>query len=62
LEALETLPGLPPSTALTPQLSLFAPPEPEAVAMLRALDPDRLSPREALELVYRLRERLPPGY
>ena len=61
LEALETLPGLSPSAAPTPQLSLFAPPEPEAVAMLRAIDPDRLSPREALELVYRLRERLPPG-
>jgi len=29
--------------------------------MLRALDPDRLSPREALDLLYRLREALDAG-
>jgi hypothetical protein len=27
---------------------------------LAAIDPDRLSPREALEALYRLREHLPP--
>ncbi|HXF08910.1 MAG TPA: DNA mismatch repair protein MutS [Candidatus Acidoferrales bacterium] len=54
LEALEALPPMPPPAA-SPQLPLFAPPEPEALTMLRALDPDRLSPREALDLLYRLR-------
>ena len=58
LEALEALPAVPPPTAASPQLPLFAPPEPEALTMLRALDPDRLSPREALDLLYRLRAAL----
>jgi len=57
LDALEALPAVPPP-APSPQLPLFAPPEPEALTMLRALDPDRLSPREALDLLYRLRESL----
>ncbi|MFZ5531936.1 MAG: DNA mismatch repair protein MutS [Pseudomonadota bacterium] len=57
LEALEALPPMPPPAA-SPQLPLFAPPEPEALTMLRALDPDRLSPREALDLLYRLRAAL----
>ena len=58
LEALEALPPAPPAAAASPQLPLFAPPEPEALRMLRALDPDRLSPREALDLLYRLRAAL----
>jgi len=49
-----------------PQLGLFtqAPPAPEAgpdeslLAELRDLNPDELTPREALEALYRLRERL----
>ena len=41
----------------TPQLALF-PREPPALAALRALDLDALSPREALEMLYRLRESL----
>ena len=49
----------------TPQLSLFGarPPEPEAEAgtdelraALETLEPDTLSPREALEALYRLKE------
>ena len=60
LEALEALPPTAPPAA-SPQLPLFAPPEPEALKMLRELDPDRLSPREALDLLYRLRETLEPG-
>ena len=49
------------------QVDLFAPPaaaasaaEPSAVEQaLTAIDPDRLSPREALEALYRLRALLP---
>jgi len=41
----------------SPQLGLFAPPMPSpAEEALRALDPDALSPREALEALYRLRK------
>jgi DNA mismatch repair protein MutS len=51
---------------LTPQLGLFQrppvkdhPPEPDALReQLESLDPDSLSPREALEWLYRLKERL----
>ena len=43
----------------TSQLSLFAPPAPSpAEEALRALDPDGLSPREALDALYRLRRML----
>jgi DNA mismatch repair protein MutS len=39
------------------QLSLFSTEEPNpAVEALRTLDPDGLSPREALEMVYRLKD------
>jgi DNA mismatch repair protein MutS len=39
------------------QLGLFAPPAPSpAVEALRALDPDALSPREALDALYRLHQ------
>ena len=62
LEALERSPahGLPPFAGSSPQLGLFAPPQPSALEeTLRALDPDTLSPREALEALYRLRSLLP---
>lgn len=43
----------------SPQLGLFAPAQPSAVEdMLRDIDPDALSPREALEALYRLRQVL----
>ena len=43
----------------TPQLGLFAPPAPSPVEeSLRALDPDAMSPREALEALYRLKKML----
>jgi DNA mismatch repair protein MutS len=52
--------------AANPQRDLFAPgaPVPEepsqhpALELLRSADPDALTPREALELVYRLRQKL----
>jgi DNA mismatch repair protein MutS len=48
------------ATKLAPvsqQLGLFAPPMPApAVEALRALDPDTLSPRDALETLYRLKK------
>jgi len=48
-----------PATAPAPQMGLFAPPLPSpAEEALRALDPDDLSPREALEQIYKLRKML----
>ncbi|MCC6302327.1 MAG: DNA mismatch repair protein MutS [Gammaproteobacteria bacterium] len=38
-----------------PQLTLFPAPEHPTLAALRGVDPDGLSPREALELLYRLK-------
>jgi DNA mismatch repair protein MutS len=39
-----------------PQLGLFAPPAPHpAVEMLAALEPDNLSPRQAMDILYRLK-------
>jgi len=49
----------PPSTGVapSPQLGLFAPPLPSpAEEALRALEPDMLSPRDALEALYRLKK------
>jgi DNA mismatch repair protein MutS len=43
--------------AEAPQLSLFQQEAP-ALTLLRALDLDALSPREALDMLYRLREAL----
>ncbi len=41
----------------TPQLALFAPPRPSAAEeALQALEPDTLSPRDALEMLYRLKK------
>jgi DNA mismatch repair protein MutS len=43
----------------SPQLALFAPPAPSAVERaLEAVDPDALSPREALDALYRLKKLL----
>jgi DNA mismatch repair protein MutS len=47
----------PPASA--PQMGLFAPPLPSPVEeALRALDPDNLAPREALDQIYKLRKML----
>ncbi|MGB0132987.1 DNA mismatch repair protein MutS [Dokdonella sp.] len=43
----------------TPQLGLFAPPAPSPIEeSVRALDPDSMSPRDALEALYRLKKML----
>jgi DNA mismatch repair protein MutS len=40
----------------SPQLGLFAPPEPSAAErVLHDVDPDALTPREALDVLYRLK-------
>ncbi|MBA4285833.1 MAG: DNA mismatch repair protein MutS [Xanthomonadaceae bacterium] len=39
-----------------PQLALFAAPESAALALLDGIDPDALSPREALDALYRLKK------
>lgn len=45
-----------PATEASPQLGLFAPAQPTAVERaLEAIDPDALTPREALEALYRLK-------
>jgi DNA mismatch repair protein MutS len=45
-----------PNAEASPQLGLFAPSAPSAVErMLDEVDPDTLSPREALETLYRLK-------
>ncbi len=60
-ERLEELERRTPAPTGAPQLPLFdaqtppAPPHP-ALEQLRAMDPDRLSPREALRLLYELKE------
>ena len=55
---LETAPAAQ-SSAPQPQLGLFAPPLPSAAEeALRALDPDTLTPRDALDLLYRLKRLL----
>ncbi|MYE44714.1 MAG: DNA mismatch repair protein MutS [Acidobacteria bacterium] len=41
--------------------SLLEPAENQVAEAVRSCDPDRLSPREALDLLYRLRRRLDPG-
>jgi DNA mismatch repair protein MutS len=45
-----------PAAGASPQLGLFAPAQPSAVERaLEAIDPDALTPREALEALYRLK-------
>ena len=57
LQQLENRVPPPPATvaALQPQLSLFEAPPSATLKLLDSLDPDALSPREALELVYKLK-------
>ncbi len=45
------------ASVTSPQLSLFAA-EPQALSALRELDPDALTPREALDALYRLKQLL----
>jgi DNA mismatch repair protein MutS len=48
------------STPATPQLALFDAPRHSAVEdELRGIEPDTLSPREALEALYRLKKLCP---
>jgi DNA mismatch repair protein MutS len=58
LSELEQQPPPAPSQAraVVPQLSLFAEPPSKALQMLDALDPDNLSPKQALEALYRLKK------
>jgi DNA mismatch repair protein MutS len=45
-----------PAAEASPQLGLFAPAQPSAAERaLEQLDPDALTPREALEALYRLK-------
>jgi DNA mismatch repair protein MutS len=55
-EAANTTPPSPKAEPKTPvpQLALFAP-DPEALRLLDGIDPDRLTPREALDWLYRLK-------
>ncbi|HET8555558.1 MAG TPA: DNA mismatch repair protein MutS [Rhodanobacteraceae bacterium] len=47
----------PTQTEASPQMGLFAPPTPSATdEALRDIDPDTLSPREALDALYRLKQ------
>lgn len=48
-------PAAPAAAAPAPQMSLFEAPPSAALKLLDGLDPDALSPREALELVYQLK-------
>jgi DNA mismatch repair protein MutS len=60
LQALEqgqqvTTANAPPVATAGPQMGLFAPPLPSVVEeTLRALDPDAMTPRDALDALYRL--------
>ena len=60
LSELEQAPkSKPVSAAPVPQMNLFAPEvPPELVSLLRELDPDQLTPRQALDSLYRLRALL----
>ena len=41
----------------SPQMGLFAPPAPSAAELaLRELDPDMMTPKDALEALYRLKQ------
>jgi DNA mismatch repair protein MutS len=44
-------------TGASPQMGLFAPPAPSAAELaLRELDPDAMTPKDALEALYRLKQ------
>ena len=50
-------PSTSPAPSNTPQLGLFAPPAPSPIVeAMRGLDPDAMSPREALDALYRLKK------
>jgi DNA mismatch repair protein MutS len=50
-------PAAPARGSPQPQLGLFAPPLPSPVEeALRTIDPDAMSPREALDALYRLKK------
>ncbi|MCX7556381.1 DNA mismatch repair protein MutS [Xanthomonadaceae bacterium JHOS43] len=57
---LDNPPAAPDSqTPASPQLGLFAPPAPSpAVELLRGIDPDAMSPRDAHDLLYRLKKMI----
>ncbi|MBL6750995.1 MAG: DNA mismatch repair protein MutS [Nevskia sp.] len=46
----------PPQRAAAPQLPLFEPPRPAALRLLDEVEPDALTPRQALDLLYRLKK------
>ncbi|HTI94946.1 MAG TPA: DNA mismatch repair protein MutS [Rudaea sp.] len=49
--------GAPAQVESSPQMGLFAPPTPSAVELaLRELDPDAMTPKDALEALYRLKK------
>ena len=53
------IPGPAPAQSGTPQLGLFAPPAPSPIEeSMRSIDPDTMSPREALDALYRLKKML----
>ena len=55
----ESAPVASSAQASTPQFGLFSPPAPSPIVeAMRALDPDSMSPRDALEALYRLRKML----
>ncbi len=56
LEGPKLVPAAPPPVAARQQMDLFAPQPHPALEALEGVDPDALSPREALELIYRLHE------
>jgi DNA mismatch repair protein MutS len=46
-----------PASEPSPQMGLFAPPVPSAAELaLRELDPDAMTPKDALEALYRLKQ------
>jgi DNA mismatch repair protein MutS len=55
LKALEQQASLPDKRAPEPQLSLFTTPESPALKLLDQMDPEQLSPREALNAIYQLK-------
>jgi DNA mismatch repair protein MutS len=56
LAELEQQAAKPSKQVAAPQLSLFAEPPSKALAALDALDPDNLSPKQALEVLYKLKK------
>lgn len=54
-----TKPGIDPKGSDTPQLDLFAGATDELVSMLNEIDPDTLTPRNALDLLYELKSKTP---